>query len=139
LIRSTAALLATALLLASCRAPVRISELPEQHTPSGLALLDLRVGDGAVPVTVGSSVTVHYSGRFTDGRPFDSSYDRGAPLHFVVGAGEVVAGWDEGLIGMRAGGERRIVIPRELALEGGLEARDAALELEVELLEVAGP
>jgi FKBP-type peptidyl-prolyl cis-trans isomerase len=83
-------------------------------------------------------VTVHYVGRFSDGQRFDSSRDRGQPFTFTVGSGDVVPGWEEGMLGMRAGGKRRIRIPPELGFSA--EAAEArVLELEVELLDTEPP
>lgn len=84
------------------------------QSASGLYLLDLDVGEGeeAVPQ---QTVTVHYTGWFLDGEKFDSSVDRGETYSFRLGAGGVIAGWDEGVAGMRIGGKRRLVIPPELA------------------------
>jgi len=87
-------------------------------TESGLRTKDLVRGEGGT-VTAGDSVVVHYLGCLPDGRKFDSSYDRGTPFGatrpLVVGSGQVIPGWDEGLLGMRPGGERLLVVPPELA------------------------
>ena len=64
---------------------------------------------------VGDTVTVQYIGTFTNGTKFDSSYDRGTPYVFQVGAGRVIAGWDQGVPGMKVGGKRRLTIPPNLA------------------------
>ena len=130
--------LAALLFSGACRAPVELHELPEQRTASGLVIRDLAVGQGP-EVVQGSRVTVHYIGRFSDGRPFDSSFERGQPLSFTVGAGEVIPGWEEGMLGMRAGGQRRIAIPPELGFTNDPAGAGQTLDLEVELLEVAGP
>jgi len=84
------------------------------QTTSGLYFLDLEVGTGeeAVP---NRNVTVHYSGWFLEGEKFDSSVDRNETFQFPLGAGRVIAGWDEGVTGMLIGGKRRLVIPPELA------------------------
>lgn len=108
------------------------------QTASGLNILDLVVGDGE-EATPGRSVTVHYTGWFIDGEKFDSSLDRGDPFQLTLGAGRVIAGWDEGLVGMRVGGQRRLVIPPELAY--GPEGRsgippNSTLVFDVELLAV---
>ncbi len=94
------------------------------------------VGDQAV---VGSRVTFHYTGRFIDGRVFDSSVTRGEPAQFVLGAGQVISGLDQGMVGMRVGGKRIISIPPEL----GYGANDymsipgnSTLVFEIELLKV---
>jgi len=74
---------------------------------------DLVVGDGAEAVT-GKSVSVHYTGRLTDGSKFDSSLDRGEPFTFTLGAGQVIRGWEEGVAGMKVGGKRKLTIPPEM-------------------------
>jgi FKBP-type peptidyl-prolyl cis-trans isomerase FkpA len=110
------------------------------QTPSGLAIEDLTVGDGA-SAAAGQKVTVHYTGWLTDGRKFDSSKDRNAPFVFALGRGQVIAGWDEGVQGMRVGGKRKLTIPPQLGYgargAGGVIPPDATLVFEVELLGVA--
>jgi FKBP-type peptidyl-prolyl cis-trans isomerase len=83
-------------------------------TASGLQILDEVVGTGAEAKT-GDTVSVHYTGTLTDGTKFDSSLDRGTPLDFTIGAGNVIKGWDEGVVGMKVGGKRRLTIPPGLA------------------------
>jgi FKBP-type peptidyl-prolyl cis-trans isomerase len=109
------------------------------QTPSGLYVLDMEVGEGA-EATPGQTVTVYYSGWFLDGEKFDSSLDRGDPYSFPLGQGRVIAGWDEGVSGMKVGGWRRLVIPPELAY--GPEGRpgippNSTLVFDVELLGVS--
>jgi FKBP-type peptidyl-prolyl cis-trans isomerase FkpA len=82
-------------------------------TASGLVYEDLKVGDGAT-VKSGDSVTMNYTGWLTDGTKFDSSIDRGKPSDFTIGVGNVIKGWDEGVVGMRANGTRLLVIPPSL-------------------------
>ena len=82
-------------------------------TPSGLGIVEMQEGGGEV-AQAGRRVTVHYTGWLTDGRKFDSSRDRGQPFTFNLGARQVIAGWDEGVAGMRVGGRRRLVIPPDL-------------------------
>jgi FKBP-type peptidyl-prolyl cis-trans isomerase len=110
-------------------------------SPQGvLEVLDLTVGDGPVAAS-GDTATVHYVGRFTDGTQFDSSYDRGQPLQFVVGAGQVIAGWDLGIPGMKVGGTRRLTIPPNLAYGSsgnGPIPPNSTLTFDVELLALAG-
>ncbi len=88
--------------------------IPETPAPAELVLEDLEVGSGpeAVP---GKRVAVHYVGvAYSDGLEFDSSYDRDEPLVFQLGAGQVIRGWDDGIVGMLVGGRRRITIPAHL-------------------------
>ncbi|HBA90050.1 MAG TPA: peptidylprolyl isomerase [Geobacter sp.] len=108
-------------------------------TPSGLSYTDIVKGTGAAP-TSGKSVTVHYTGILENGTKFDSSVDRGQPFVFRIGAGEVIPGWDEGVISMKVGGKRKLVIPPQLgygsAGAGGVIPPNATLIFDVELLDV---
>jgi len=108
--------------------------------PSGLSYTDLVPGKGAAPVS-GKTVTVHYTGWLEDGKKFDSSLDRGAPFVFRIGAGEVIPGWDEGVMSMKVGGKRKLFIPAQLgygaAGAGGVIPPNANLIFEVELLDAA--
>ncbi len=113
----------------------------EITTPSGLKYQDLVVGNGALAEN-GMAVRVNYTGTFTDGRKFDSSYDRGEPITITLGAGQVIRGWDEGLKGMRVGGKRKLIIPPDLAY--GPEGRpgippNSTLVFEVELVDARQP
>jgi peptidylprolyl isomerase len=85
----------------------------EITTASGLKYTDLEVGTGAMPQK-GQTVTVHYTGTLENGKKFDSSLDRGTPADFRIGVGSVIKGWDEGLMTMKVGGKRRLVIPANL-------------------------
>jgi len=78
-----------------------------------LQIEELKVGKGK-QVKEGDTILVHYTGMFTDGKTFDSSVDRNEPFEVVIGAGHVIAGWDIGIIGMRAGGKRKLTIPYHL-------------------------
>lgn len=110
-------------------------------TPSGLQYEDTTVGSGP-EAAAGHRVSVHYTGwLYADGKAgkkFDSSKDRGEPFRFALGAGQVIAGWDEGVQGMKVGGTRRLVIPAELGYgargAGGVIPPNATLLFEVELL-----
>ena len=116
----------------------------DSTTPTNLPDLvvqDLVVGDGPV-AAVGNSVAVHYVGRLLDGTQFDSSYDRGEPFRFIIGAGAVIPGWEQGVPGMRVGGTRRLTIPPHLAY--GAAGRPPAippnstLTFDIELIEIFG-
>jgi len=85
-----------------------------KQTATGLGIQELRLGTGTT-AEAGNVVAVHYTGWLTDGSKFDSSRDRGDPLVFPLGRGRVIAGWDEGIAGMKIGGRRKLVIPSRLA------------------------
>jgi FKBP-type peptidyl-prolyl cis-trans isomerase FkpA len=97
-------------------------------------------GNGPAPKR-GDTVTVHYTGWLTDGVKFDSSVDRGEPFAFVLGTGQVIAGWDEGVAAMQTGDKARLTIPPELAYGAsgypGAIPPNATLIFEVELLSIA--
>ncbi len=100
---------------------------------------DLSVGSGA-EATTGKTVSVHYTGTLTDGSKFDSSHDRGRPFEFQLGAGRVIKGWDQGVVGMKIGGKRKLTIPSDLAYGARgfppVIPPDATLVFEIELLGV---
>ena len=108
-------------------------------TASGLKYTDTVIGTGATP-TKGKSVTVHYTGKLTNGQKFDSSVDRGLPFQFVIGVGQVIRGWDEGVATMQVGGKRTLHIPGALAYGErgypGVIPPNAELVFDVELLGV---
>lgn len=108
-------------------------------TASGLKYTDQVVGKGASPVA-GKRVTVHYTGTLENGKKFDSSRDRKEPFTFVIGVGQVIPGWDEGVISMKAGGRRKLIVPAKLgygsAGAGGVIPPNATLIFDVELLNV---
>lgn len=85
----------------------------EVTTASGLKYIDMVEGTGATPQK-GQTVTVHYTGTLENGKKFDSSYDRGTPADFRIGVGAVIKGWDEGLMSMKVGGKRKLIIPSAL-------------------------
>ena len=90
-------------------------DVPEGEPPTGLEIEDLVEGDGT-QAEAGNTVSVHYVGvAHSSGEEFDSSYDRGEPLDFPLGAGMVIQGWDQGVQGMKVGGRRKLIIPPHLA------------------------
>jgi FKBP-type peptidyl-prolyl cis-trans isomerase len=108
-------------------------------TASGLEYIEVEAGTGA-PAVAGKVVRVHYTGKFPDGKVFDSSIPRGEPIEFPLGAGRVIKGWDEGIALMKVGGKAQLVIPPELAYgergAGGVIPPNATLVFDVELVEV---
>jgi peptidylprolyl isomerase len=115
------------------------SNLSTVTTPSGLKYEDIKVGTGPSPQP-GQHVTVHYTGKLTNGTKFDSSVDRNEPFSFVIGQGNVIQGWDEGVMSMKVGGKRHLIIPAHLgygaAGAGGKIPPNATLLFDVELLGV---
>lgn len=90
-------------------------DFPEGPAPTELEIVDLTEGDGPV-AKAGDTVSVHYVGvSFSTGEEFDASWNRGKPLQFQLGAGQVIAGWDQGVQGMKVGGRRRLTVPAHLA------------------------
>ncbi|MFI5085351.1 MAG: FKBP-type peptidyl-prolyl cis-trans isomerase [Actinomycetales bacterium] len=117
-------------------------EFPDHEVPTELVIQDLVEGTGAEAQS-GSTVSAHYVGvAFSTGEEFDSSYGRGAPLDFRVGVGQVIQGWDQGLLGMKVGGRRRLEIPSGLAYgergAGGAIGPNEALIFVVDLVGVRG-
>jgi len=111
---------------------------PMQDVVTELIVEDLVVGTGTEAVA-GKKITVNYKGTLTNGVQFDSSYDRGQPFSFELGAGQVIAGWDQGVAGMRVGGKRKLTIPPELGYgsrDMGTIPPNSVLIFEVELLKV---
>lgn len=104
-----------------------------------LKIEDIKVGTGAA-VKAGDTAEVNYLGTFLDGKKFDSSYDRGQTFSFKVGAGNVIKGWDEGLVGMQAGGKRKLTIPSDLAYgsqgASGAIPPNTPLMFEIELISI---
>ena len=144
LIRFACAVLALAIAAA---APLlgRVDAATNQviEMPNGLKYTDTKTGDGAT-ATSGNKVSVHYTGWLYNngakGAKFDSSVDRGQPFQFTLGAHQVIAGWDEGVAGMKVGGKRTLIIPPELGYgargAGGVIPPNATLMFDVELLGV---
>jgi len=111
--------------------------------PNGLKYTDTKTGDGAI-ATAGNKVSVHYTGWLYNndakGAKFDSSIDRGQPFQFTLGSHQVIAGWDQGVAGMKVGGKRTLIIPPELGYGARGAGRaippNATLIFDVELLGV---
>ena len=110
-----------------------------EETESGLRYKIIQKGDGAQPEK-GKTVAVHYKGMFADGGVFDDSYKRGAPIEFPIGKGNVIPGWDEGILLLKVGDKARFVIPSHLAYgeagAGGVIPPNATLVFDVELMDV---
>ena len=123
--------------------PAAAAEGQVHEMPDGLKYTDAKLGTGAAAAP-GAKVSVHYTGWLSNngakGAKFDSSLDRGQPFQFTLGAHEVIAGWDEGVAGMKVGGERTLIIPPELGYgargAGGVIPPNATLMFDVELLGV---
>lgn len=110
-----------------------------QNSQKGLVVENVLIGKGKEAVK-GSKITVNYTGTLENGTKFDSSYDRKEPFQFVLGGGEVIEGWDTGILGMKEGGKRKLTIPANLGYgENGAPPAippNATLIFEVELLKV---
>jgi peptidyl-prolyl cis-trans isomerase A (cyclophilin A) len=108
-------------------------------TASGLEYIEVEPGTGAQAES-GKTVSVHYTGKFQDGKVFDSSVSRGEPIKFPLGAGRVIKGWDEGIALMKEGGKAQLVIPPHLGYgesgAGGVIPPNATLVFDVELVSV---
>lgn len=108
-------------------------------TDSGLEYIEIEEGSGKA-AEKGKSVSVHYTGTLTDGTVFDSSYNRGQPITFKLGVGQVIAGWDEGIGLMKEGGKATLTIPPHLGYgergAGGVIPANATLIFDVELVKV---
>lgn len=137
---------AVALAIIAAVAPLRGSAGAASQViemPDGLKYTDTKSGDGAT-AAAGNKVSVHYTGWLSKdgakGAKFDSSVDRGQPFDFTLGAHQVIAGWDEGVAGMKVGGQRTLIIPPELGYgsrgAGGVIPPNATLIFDVELLKV---
>ncbi len=116
-------------------------DFPDFEPPGDLVLTDLTEGEG-VEATSGSTVSVHYVGvSHSTGEEFDASYNRGTPLQFRLGIGQVITGWDQGVQGMKVGGRRQLVIPPHLGYgergAGGVIKPGETLIFVVDLLDVS--
>ncbi|MDW5417709.1 MULTISPECIES: FKBP-type peptidyl-prolyl cis-trans isomerase [unclassified Iodobacter] len=104
-----------------------------------LEIIDIQLGNGKAAVK-GALITTQYNGFLEDGTKFDSSYDRGSPFQCVIGTGRVIKGWDQGLMGMKVGGKRKLLVPAHLAYGerqiGEHIKPNSNLVFEIELLEV---
>jgi FKBP-type peptidyl-prolyl cis-trans isomerase len=124
---------------AGFNAALGIDTMAMTRTPSGLRYQDVTVGTGTA-ASAGKTVSVHYTGWLPNGEKFDSSRDRNQPFGFSLGAGQVIAGWDEGVAGMKVGGRRKLVIPPDLGYGTAGAPPDippgATLVFDVELLDV---
>jgi peptidylprolyl isomerase len=115
--------------------------IPDEEPPADLVIEDLEVGDGP-EATAGHNVSVHYVGvSWSTGGQFDASWDRNQPLGFGLGSGQVITGWDQGVVGMKVGGRRRLTIPPHLGYgdrgAGGVIKGGETLVFVVDLLGVA--
>jgi len=143
LIRFACAVLALAIAAVPLLGRVDAATNQVIEMPNGLKYTDTKTGDGAA-ATSGNKVSVHYTGWLYNngakGAKFDSSVDRGQPFQFTLGAHQVIAGWDEGVAGMKVGGKRTLIIPPELGYgargAGGVIPPNATLMFDVELLGV---
>jgi len=111
---------------------------PPADTPTELIIEDVSLGDGEEAVQ-GSTVGVHYTGWLVNGAKFDSSRDRGVPFFFQIGGGQVIAGWEQGVAGMRIGGKRKLTIPPHLGYGrrgAGPIPANSTLIFDIELLKI---
>ena len=134
--KATTARSATA--TASHSATATVTQAQPVTTASGLKYVDMVVGTGATP-KVGDTVLVHYTGTFTNGKVFDSSVGK-QPFQFVLGQGQVIKGWDEGVGSMKVGGKRKLIIPPNLAYGAqgypGVIPPNSTLTFVVQLLKI---
>jgi FKBP-type peptidyl-prolyl cis-trans isomerase len=111
----------------------------EEKLPENLKITDVKVGAGPA-AKKGDTLVVHYIGKLKSGKKFDSSLDRGEPFEFKLGGGMVIKGWDLGMVGLKVGGLRKIVIPPELGYgkngAGKVIPPDAELHFDVELIKI---
>jgi FKBP-type peptidyl-prolyl cis-trans isomerase len=136
-----------ALLISACTIAATAKEMSvTTPVPTTLEMTDVKAGKGPA-ITAGQTAVVHYTGwLYSDsapdhkGKKFDSSRDRNDPFSFQVGGGEVIGGWDQGVVGMQAGGQRRLVIPPSLGYgargAGGVIPPNTTLLFDIELLSI---
>ncbi|MGB2790928.1 MAG: FKBP-type peptidyl-prolyl cis-trans isomerase [Candidatus Moraniibacteriota bacterium] len=117
-----------------------MQDQPAKDVVSELKIETTQEGTGERAVKSGDTISVHYTGRLTDGTKFDSSVDRGTPFTFTIGAGQVIKGWDEGLLGMKVGEKRTLTIPANKGYgatgAGGVIPPNATLVFETELVSI---
>jgi peptidylprolyl isomerase len=138
-------LAALALAAAPLSGPARAQNPTTTTTATGIKITDTKVGTGA-GAEPGQMLKMHYTGWVSQngakGKKFDSSLDHGQPFEFRLSAGQVIAGWDQGILGMKVGGKRTLVIPPEQGYgargAGGVIPPNATLIFDVELLEIKG-
>ncbi|HKE95171.1 MAG TPA: FKBP-type peptidyl-prolyl cis-trans isomerase [Povalibacter sp.] len=146
MMRAVLMIIAASVSLAACKPRTPVSAQPATPAIEELVVNDLAVGTGE-PIASGQKAVVHYTGWLYDpaapdhrGTKFDSSRDKGQPFRFVIGAGSVIRGWDQGVAGMTVGGRRELVIPAHLgygeAGAGGVIPPGATLLFDVELLAI---
>lgn len=114
--------------------------IPGQNSAENKMIIeDIKIGAGT-EAKIGNTVSVQYTGTLLDGKKFDSSYDHGQPFSFTLGKGQVIQGWDQGVLGMKVGGKRKLTIPPSLAYGersmGNLIPANSTLVFEIELLGV---
>ncbi len=118
---------------------IEVSTSTDATPAAGLKIEDTKVGTGPAAKS-GDTLLMHYVGTLTDGKKFDSSRDRGEPLEFTLGIGQVIKGWDQGVLGMKVGGQRKLTIPPELGYgargAGSSIPPNATLIFEIELVEI---
>ena len=148
LVSALAVAISSTVVMAQTPPPAAAAAAAKSAAPTTLKIIDRKVGDGALAET-GSPVAVHYTGYLWDasapdnkGKKFDSSADRKVPFGFIVGAGRVIKGWDEGVAGMKVGGQRTLIIPPDKGYgergAGGDIPPNATLVFDVELMSVLG-
>jgi peptidylprolyl isomerase len=128
---------------AAAAAKMPLAPGPRHTTPSGLTIIEMRAGTGPA-AKAGDSVAVHYQGfLYDDGTQFDSSYDRGAPITFTVGGGQLIKGFDEGVVGMKVGERRQLLIPPDIAYGAAGKPptipASATLVFNIELMQINPP
>jgi FKBP-type peptidyl-prolyl cis-trans isomerase len=117
-----------------------INDQVEINTTKPMVKIEILKEGQGVAAKNGDNVSVHYVGTLTDGKKFDSSLDRGQPFSFILGAGQVIQGWEQGVLGMKVGEKRKLTIPSELGYgergAGGIIPPNATLIFEVELMKI---